>query len=128
MLSLILLIVFGLLMAFFATQNTHLGSITLANYGFTSIPMYLIVVISMLFGVLVSWILSLVSTVSSSLTIHGKESEIKNANKTITELNKKVHALELENAKLAGEHGVETHTEEVVESPSVLQRIKHSFS
>ncbi len=106
MLSLILLIVFGLGMAVFATQNTHTASIVLANYRFDQIPTYLVVVLSMLFGIFVSWLLSLVSTVSSSLTIHGKDGQIKDAKRKIADLQKQVHTMEVENARLAGENTV----------------------
>jgi len=39
------------------------------------------------------------------LNIHGKESAIKDANKQISELTKKVHQLELENERLKAESG-----------------------
>lgn len=104
MLSLILLIVFGLGMAVFATQNTHTTSIILASYKVDQIPTYLVVVLSMLLGIFVSWLLSLVSTVSSSLTIHGKDGQIRDAKKKIAELQKQVHTVEVENARLVGEN------------------------
>ncbi|MDO8658169.1 MAG: lipopolysaccharide assembly protein LapA domain-containing protein [Candidatus Levybacteria bacterium] len=90
---------------FFATQNTQTISITLANYPLTGIPLYLIVLGSLLLGFLVSWIISLVNVISSALKIHGKESTIKNANKQISELTRKVNQLELENESLKAKSG-----------------------
>jgi len=105
MLALIVLVVFGIGVAFFATQNTQTVSITLGNYPLTGVPIYLIVLVSLLLGFVVSWIINLVDVISSALKIHGKENTIKDANKQISELTKKVHQLELENERLKGESG-----------------------
>ncbi len=105
MLALIVLIVFGMGAAFFATQNTQTISITLASYPLTGIPLYLIVLGSLLLGFLVSWVINLVGVISSAFKIHGKENTIKDANKQISELTKKVHQLELENERLKAESG-----------------------
>jgi uncharacterized membrane protein YciS (DUF1049 family) len=105
MFALIVLVVFGIGVAFFATQNTQTISITLASYPLNGIPLYLIVLVSLLLGFVVSWIISFVDVISSALKIHGKESTIKNANKQISELTKRAHQLELENEKLKAESG-----------------------
>jgi len=105
MFALIVLVVFGIGVAFFATQNTQTISITLGNYSLTRVPLYLIVLVSLLLGFVVSWVISLVDVISSALKIHGKENTIKDSNKQISELTKKVHQLELENERLKGESG-----------------------
>ncbi len=105
MLALIVLIVFGIGVAFFATQNTQMISVTLANYSLTGIPLYFIVLGSLLLGFVVSWLISLVDVISSALKIHGKENTIKGANKQISELTREVHQLELENERLKAESG-----------------------
>lgn len=105
MFALIILFIFGLGVAFFATQNTQPISITLANYSLTSIPTYVIVLVSLLLGFVVSWLISLVDVISTAFKIRGKESTIKNANKQVSELTKRVHQLELENERLKGESG-----------------------
>ncbi len=105
MFALIVLFVFGIGVAFFATQNTQSISITFANYSLTGIPLYIIVLVSLLLGFAVSWIISLVDVISSAFKIHGKESTIKDANKQISELTKRVHQLELENERLKTESG-----------------------
>lgn len=105
MFALIVLVVFGIGVAYFATQNTQSVSITLASYPVSGIPLYLIVLGSLLLGFVVSWIISLVDVISSALKIHGKDSTIKDANKQIAELTKRVHQLELENERLKGESG-----------------------
>ena len=105
MFALIVLFIFGIGVAFFATQNTQAISITLANYPLTGIPLYLIVLVSLLLGFVVSWIISFVDVIASALKMHGKENMIKNANKQISELTKRVHQLELENERLKAESG-----------------------
>ena len=64
MFALIILVIFGIGVAFFATQNTQAISITVANYPLTGIPLYLIVLGSLLLGFLVSWILSFFDVIS----------------------------------------------------------------
>ncbi|PIR80177.1 MAG: hypothetical protein COU25_01415 [Candidatus Levybacteria bacterium CG10_big_fil_rev_8_21_14_0_10_35_13] len=105
MLALIVLFIFGIGIAFFATQNTQAISLTFANYSIHGVPVYIVVLVSLLLGFAVSWIISRVDVISSAFKIHGKESTIKNANKQISELTKKVHQLELENERLKGESG-----------------------
>lgn len=105
MFALIVLVAFGIGITFFSTQNTQTISITLANYPLTGIPLYIIVLGSLLLGFVVSWLISLVDVISSAFKIHSKESAIKNANKQISELTKRVHQLELENERLKAESG-----------------------
>lgn len=105
MFALIVLVVFGIGVAYFATQNTQPTSIVLANSPVSGIPLYLIVLGSLLLGFVVSWLISLVDVISSALKIHGKDSTIKDANKQVSELTKRVHQLELENERLKGESG-----------------------
>ena len=100
MLTLITLVLFGTLAAFFATQNTNPGSLMFGTYALKNIPMYLIVLGSVLFGLLLSSLISLVNSISSSLTIHGKDVKIKETKKTVTDLTKRIHQLELENERL----------------------------
>ena len=105
MFALIVLFVFGIGVAFFATQNTQAIPLNFATYSLSAIPLYLIVLVSLLLGFAVSWLIGLVDVISSAFKIHGKESTIKDANKQISELTKKVHQLELENERLKGESG-----------------------
>lgn len=128
MLALILLVAFGLGMAFFATQNTGLVHIKAFGYLISGVPMYVIVIGSLLLGVFISWLISLIDSITSTLTIHGKNSALQNANKTIADLKREKHELEIENAKLRGqkyEQIQEDHEEHL--RPSFLTRLKHSF-
>ncbi len=57
---------------------------------------------TLLIGLAISWIISLSDTLSAAFKIRGKESTIKDGNKTIHDLTKRVNELEIENAKLKG--------------------------
>lgn len=136
MLSLILLVIFGLGMAFFATQNTGMLHIWLGNYLLSGIPLYVVVIVSLLLGVVASWIISLADNFSSILTLHWKDSELKKAHKTIDELIRDNNELELENTRLkervnikpsAAEETNLDHTHDDSIKPSLFPNIRPSF-
>lgn len=103
MLSLIITVVFGLVIAYFATQNTQPVSISFMQYRLTGIPMYVIVLVALILGTFVSWLISMVGSISSFLTIHGKNKKISESKQAATDLTKRVHQLELENERLKTE-------------------------
>ena len=100
MLVLIFAIIFGLGLAFFATQNTNGVTITLANYPLTNTPLWVIVVVSILVGIICASFFNVVNIISSALRLHGKDTRIKDAGKTITELKKENQALSAEISSL----------------------------
>lgn len=129
MVTLILMIVFGLGVAAFALQNTQTVAVTLAGTPLTDVPLFLIVIGSLLLGIIMSLIISFIDSISSSLLIHRKNNTINQARGTIGSLEKKIHDLELENARLQGktkEHENIRHEKVVVteKKPSLLQRIR----
>jgi uncharacterized integral membrane protein len=99
MIALFLVILFGIFFAFFATQNTQLTSITFVNSQI-SIPLYLVALSGLLMGVAISSVLSFFDAISTFFTIHGKNSAIHNQGRTIAELKRKIHDLEVENTRL----------------------------
>lgn len=107
MLSLLAIILFGILIALFATQNTAGTAITVANYRLTDIPVYLLVLAGLLVGVVVSWILSLFNSISSGIALHGRDSKINDLRKTLRDQERKIHDLEADNTRLKGERDVE---------------------
>lgn len=100
MATLIATILFGLIITYFALQNTENISLNFLNYTIPSIPTYFVIMGSLLIGLLFSWIVSLVNGIFTSFTMHGKDSKIKNINKEKSELTKRIQELEIENAKL----------------------------
>ena len=107
--TLIILIIFGFGMAYFATQNTGLIHITFANFYSGGIPLYVVVVGSMLLGIFISWLISLVNSVTASFKMRKINAEIRDAYHTIDELTKKNTDLLKQN-----EHLLEGKEEQVI--------------
>jgi uncharacterized integral membrane protein len=107
MFALIILIISGAGFAYFATQNTQDVSINLFQYSISDIPLYVVVLATLLIGFLISWIISVFGSVSNSMKIFGKNSKIKESSKEIDNLIKRIHDLELENENLKGKASVQ---------------------
>lgn len=122
--SLILLIIFGLGAAYFATQNTGSVHILLGSFVITGVPLYIVVIGSILLGVFISWLISMVSTFSTFFTLHGKENALRKSQKEIDTLEEKNHELEMEVAQLGGKK-IEKQENNELDSDDFLQR--HSF-
>ncbi len=127
MFTLILGIVFGLLFAYFATQNTAGVTLRIADITLTNIPLYLIALGSLLIGFLISGLFSLIEGVSASLALIGKDSKIRHTENQVEEMSKKVQALEIENARLKGENeAVEDRSP--AEKRNIFGKLRHNFS
>jgi uncharacterized integral membrane protein len=100
MLAFIFTIIFSVATAYFATQNTSTLTLHLASYSWTGIPVYLLMLGSLLVGLLFAWVFQLLNTISSSLTIKNKEHALKEEKKANLDLTKRIHQLELENSKI----------------------------
>ena len=101
MLALLLIaILFGLGIGYFATENTTPVTIRLADYALEEVPLYLVVVGSLLVGLLIAWILYIARSVSARLTIYGKNQVVKKTRRNMAELEQRVHELEVENERL----------------------------
>lgn len=100
MLALLVAVIFGAAIGYFATQNTMPVTIRLADYAVEEVPLYLVIVGSLLVGLLIAWILYIARSVSSSITIHGKDTEVRRARQTVADLEHRVQQLEVENARL----------------------------
>lgn len=105
MITLVALIVTGIAAAIFATQNTQLTSVQIAQYSFSDVPVYLIVLGAVLLGILVSFIINFINSLAASIAMHGKDGTLKSVKREVDELNKEIHKLELENTRLKTELG-----------------------
>ena len=101
--TLIVTLLFGLLIAYFATQNTGTISLNFLSYSLPGIPVYIVVVGALLVGLGLSWMVSLVNGIATDFTIRGKDGKIKGYKKETAELTKKNHQLELENTRIKAE-------------------------
>ncbi len=131
MISLLLLVIFGLGMASFATQNTGVAHIVIANFLVPGVPLYVIVIGSMLLGIFISWLMSIIDTISSTLSIRDKDAKLKEAFKTIDALKKENDNLSNENTRLQEKDPhdiIEENSEEHEKRPSFFGQLKHSFS
>ena len=102
MLVVIFTIIFAIGVAFFATLNTSLVNINIPGYNI-SVPLYLVVLISILLGFIFAWLLHLMNAFTSLFALRGKNKMIKKEKMVNTELTKKVDDLEIKNAKLENE-------------------------
>lgn len=133
MLFLLMTVVIGIGFAFFAVQNTATAPVQIANYSFNNVPLYVVVLGSMLLGLLISSLLRLIDWAATGLTLHDKDSQIRKNEDVVEKLQQRVQDLQLENSRLRGEDkGTkkadlerEIHDDA---TPSLTSRIKHSFS
>lgn len=100
MITIVLIVVFGVLFSVFATQNTGTINLIFGNYTVTDIPIYIVILMSIGLGVLIVAIYHLLHSLSIYFLLGGQEKEIKDARKQLTELTREVHKLEIENTKL----------------------------
>ncbi|MEI6532416.1 MAG: LapA family protein [Candidatus Roizmanbacteria bacterium] len=100
MFRLILLAVFSLGVAFFASQNTSTVPIYFWNYSVDRMPVFGIMLISFLIGLLLNWILSSFKFFQYHNHLKNKSSKLAEAEKNISHLTKRIHQLEVENAEL----------------------------
>lgn len=87
-------------MVYISKFNFTPVSVNLGLYTFSNIPLFYVIVASLLFGLVLSYLVYLVHSISTSFTLHGKDKEIKKDKNAVLELTKRVHQLELENEKI----------------------------
>lgn len=82
-------------------------SVNLGPYVLSDIPLFYVIVASLLVGLILSYLIHLVHHIAHTLVVRGKESEIKKNRETIAELTKRIHQLELENKKYKPKNNLE---------------------
>lgn len=100
MATLIVTVLYGLVIGYFATQNTGVISLYFMNYMIPNVPIYIVVGGALLAGLCISGLISLVNDVSTVFTMWGKDSKIDASRKENAQLLSQIHQLELENTKL----------------------------
>ena len=130
MISLIVAILFGLSITYFAFQNAVGVPVTFAGYQLTGVPLYLVAIFSVLAGITMAWFISAIEGISHYRSIRRKDSLIHNDQKEIAALQEKVHDLEAENARLREDRGVLVdRRDERVETQNVeTQDVRHKPS
>ncbi len=102
MLALILVLVAGLAFSFFALQNTQTVSLYFREFAINNVPLYIVTIVSMIIGIALSLIISLAGSISSAVTMFGKDRKIKSSENELHNLEDKIQRLEVENATLRG--------------------------
>ncbi len=133
MFAFLIVVLFGILFSFFATQNTQGVAVQLLQYNFGNVPLYLVSLISLLAGVAVSWLISLLDWASNTMALRGRDMHIRKTEKVIQHLQEHVHELEAKNAELyrEKEEVQEDAREEVADikdqahRPSFFDRFRH---
>ncbi|MDO8269665.1 MAG: LapA family protein [Candidatus Levybacteria bacterium] len=102
MLAVIITIIFAIGVAYFATLNTSQVLINVPSYSM-SVPLYFVVLASILLGFIFAWVLHLMNAFNSFFAMQGKNRVIKKEKKVNAELTSKVRDLETEKTKLETE-------------------------
>ena len=100
MLVLLVAVISGVAIAYFGMQNISPVTIRLNDYVWNDVPLYLVIVGSLFMGLFMAWILYFARSVSSTLTIYGKDRAMKKTKHTVAGLEQRVHELEVEKAGL----------------------------
>lgn len=100
MLILILLLIIGSALVYISKFNFVPVDLNLGLYVFTDIPLFYVIVGSLLIGLVLSYLVYIVQAISTAFAMRGKNKKIRNAKDEILELTRRVHQLELENRTL----------------------------
>lgn len=107
MLILILSLLVGSMLVYISRFNFQPVSINLGFTVFSNIPLFYIIIGSLVFGLVLSYFISIIQSISTSFVLHGKNAEIKKNKGEVLELTKRVHQLEIKNEKLGKDSGIE---------------------
>ena len=100
MFSLIIILVVGSIIAYLSLQNTMVVSLYFLDYTIPNLPLYYVIIGSMLVGLLLSYVIYLVHSIGVSFSLSKKDKKIMQERQQVAQLTKRVHQLELENVRL----------------------------
>jgi uncharacterized integral membrane protein len=100
MVALILLLILASGIAFFSQQNTMLVTVSFLQYSIPNLPLFYVMIASMLVGIFLAYVVHISQSISAALTISEKNKKNKKLKQTLLDLVKKNHQLELENVRL----------------------------
>jgi lipopolysaccharide assembly protein A len=103
MLILILFLIVGSLLVYISKFNFMPVSVNLGMFVITDVPLFYVIIGSLLIGLILSYLVYLIHGISTSFILHGKNNEIKKNRNEVSELTKKLHQLESDNKKLEHE-------------------------
>lgn len=100
MIKIIFLLIAGSALTYISKYNLQPVSVNLGIYNIASIPLFYVIVGSLLFGFIFSYIMQLLRNILTYFEMRGKSRQIKSGQAEILDLTKTVHQLELKNEKL----------------------------
>lgn len=103
MILLIFLLILSVAVTYLSVQNTEVVSLNLVQFTFANVPIYVVILGAVLFGVVMAFLISFVNTISTSMLIRTQHKKIGQERKEVAELTKRIHQLELENVELRTE-------------------------
>lgn len=107
MLILILSLIVGSLLVYISKFNFQPVSVNLGFAVFSGVPLFYVIIISLVIGLVLAYLFSLVQSISTSFVMHGKDAELKKNKGEVLELTKRIHQLEIKNEKLGKDSGLE---------------------
>jgi len=113
MLNLIFLLLMGSALAYISKFNLAPISVNLGFYTISNVPLFYVIIGSLLIGLVISFLMQLLKNISNAFILRSKKKEIKTSQEEILELTKRIHQLELENEKLK-------HTDAEISDPNAL--------
>lgn len=87
-------------MAYLSQNNLMLVPLHLGTYTFSDIPLFYIIIGSLLTGLGLAFLIYLVNSIFTAISMYGKDNKIKQGKSDIVDLTKRIHQLELENERL----------------------------
>ena len=100
MLALLITVIFGMGIGYFATQNITPITIQFADYVLEGVPLYAVILGSLLAGLVMAYLLYLARSASSQVTIYRNDYADKRARQAVADLERRVDQLESQNARL----------------------------
>lgn len=108
MLALIFTLLVGSGLVYISTYNFMLVSVNFGFFVLTDIPLFYVILGSLITGIILSYGIYLINQISNSIRFREKDLEIKKNKGEVLELSKTVHQLELENEKIKNGTTVES--------------------
>jgi lipopolysaccharide assembly protein A len=100
MLTIILFLIVGSLLAYFSQYNVTPVTVNLGFYIFSNVPLFYVITGSLISGLVLAYMFHLVHAISNLFELRDKSKEIKKNKDEVLQLTKRVHQLEIENEKL----------------------------
>ena len=127
MLTLIITVLFAALFGYFATQNPVSVPVHFAGYSYTQVPLYVVMVVAALIGLIAASIISLINGLGTAFTLRGRDTKLKAMEHEVAALRKENDQLR-ERHHVVREENAAIKDETLAEKHPLLHNIKHSFS